>query len=195
MVSYRSIALAVAATFAAVAQADYYIDPNSVDLGLREYWCDNEKSTCPIICQQVKPGTTLVNTCDPEALTYGCLCGDNKQPNVSEYSLTLPYYVCQEWGVQCVANCNADTACESACTQDHPCGAQNPGKAKNASETSGTASAAAPSKTSDTTIFGAPSSSGSPDTDKTGAGAALHIGQGYGLAIVVGGLFAGFALL
>lgn len=27
-------------------------------------WCMTEKSTCPLICQQTPPGTTLVNDCD-----------------------------------------------------------------------------------------------------------------------------------
>ncbi len=59
-------------------------------------------------------------------LSYGCLCGNNLQPNVSEYSLTLPYFVCTEWGTQCVNACGSDNTCASACRQDHPCGAQRP---------------------------------------------------------------------
>jgi len=208
MLSFRSTVLAVAALYAGVATADYVITPSSVPLSLREFWCSNEKSTCPIICQQFEPGTTLVNNCDPVALTYGCLCGNNKQPNVSEYSLTLPYYVCQEWGNQCVKACNGDASCGSACLQDHPCGAQHPTTKKKGSSTTGTASATAPasSTASDTTIFtgtpggGSDGSDSDSDSDsagsgKKGAAAALEVGRAYGLAVVVGSMFVGFAML
>ena len=67
-----------------------------------------------------------MNDCDPETLTYGCVCGNGLQPNVSEYSLTIPYFTCTEWGNQCVERCEGDSACASSCRQDHPCGALNP---------------------------------------------------------------------
>jgi len=105
MPSFKSTVLAVAAALVASVSADYYISPDSVSLSLRQAWCRSERSTCPIICQQTPPFTTLTNTCDPETLTYGCVCGDGLQPNVSEYSLTLPFFVCQEWGNQCVKAC------------------------------------------------------------------------------------------
>ena len=105
MPSFKSTVLAVAAALVASVNADYYIQPDSVSLATRQTWCKNEKSTCPIICQQTPPYTTLTNTCDPETLTYGCVCGNGLQPNVSEYSLTLPFFVCQEWGNQCVKGC------------------------------------------------------------------------------------------
>ncbi|KAI1774745.1 hypothetical protein F4818DRAFT_71949 [Hypoxylon cercidicola] len=125
MPSIRNI-LAAAVVFISSVRADYVIDPSSVSLANRNNWCQSEKSTCPLICQQTTPGGTLVNDCDPTTLTYGCVCGDNKQPNVSEYSLTLPYFVCQEWGDQCVTKCGQDNNCASSCREDHPCGALNP---------------------------------------------------------------------
>lgn len=60
------------------------------------------------------------------ALTYGCVCENGLSPNLSEYSLTLPFFICQEWGNQCVAGCAGDSACASDCRQNHPCGALNP---------------------------------------------------------------------
>ncbi|KAI2601912.1 hypothetical protein GGR54DRAFT_645564 [Hypoxylon sp. NC1633] len=118
--------LAAAVVFVSSVRADYVIDPSTVSLSDRNNWCQSEKSTCPLICQQSSPPTTLVNDCDPKTLTYGCICGNNQQPNVSEYSLTLPYFVCQEWGDQCVTKCGQDNTCASSCREDHPCGAQNP---------------------------------------------------------------------
>ncbi len=77
MPSLQSAVVAVVAALAAVVQADYYITPDSVSLSTRDYWCSNEKSTCPIICQQNPPYSTLVNTCDP----------------VSTYLLYTPIYL------------------------------------------------------------------------------------------------------
>lgn len=94
MPSFKSTVFAVAAAFVATAHADYYVEPSSVPLATRstnfcypcspgntypavgdlasmltgnltEAWCADEKNTCPIICQQVEPRTTLVNDCDP----------------------------------------------------------------------------------------------------------------------------------
>ncbi|KAI0384116.1 hypothetical protein F5Y04DRAFT_249011 [Hypomontagnella monticulosa] len=152
MLSLKNI-LAAAVVLVSSVQADYVIDPDSVSLTIRNSWCMSEKSTCPLICQQTTPGTTLVNDCDAKTLTYGCVCGDNKQPNVSEYSLTLPYFVCQEWGDQCVKGCGQDNNCASACRENHPCGAQNPTRVNT------TSSSAHPSATS----------TGSQSTDAAGA--------------------------
>ncbi|GAO13660.1 hypothetical protein UVI_02017660 [Ustilaginoidea virens] len=163
MPSPRSAVLA-AAVFGAVASADYAIDPSSVSLGTRQSWCAQEQSTCPLICQQVEPRTTLVNTCDPVTLTFGCLCGNNQQPNVSEYSLSLPYFICQQWVQQCQNACDTN-ACKSDCTQNHPGAA---------------------------IYTDAP---GGGNDGKKGAAAALEAGRTYGLAAVLTGLFAGFALL
>ncbi|QUC17471.1 uncharacterized protein UV8b_01712 [Ustilaginoidea virens] len=189
MPSPRSAVLA-AAVFGAVASADYAIDPSSVSLGTRQSWCAQEQSTCPLICQQVEPRTTLVNTCDPVTLTFGCLCGNNQQPNVSEYSLSLPYFICQQWVQQCQNACDTN-ACKSDCTQNHPCGAQNPQKAN--ATTKAPAAAASSAATSGAAIY--TDAPGGGNDGKKGAAAALEAGRTYGLAAVLTGLFAGFALL
>ncbi|KAK5992493.1 hypothetical protein PT974_05900 [Cladobotryum mycophilum] len=191
---FRSAVLAVAAVFTSVAQADYQIDPKTVPLSTRQAWCDSEKSVCPIICQQFPPGTTLVNQCDSTHLTYGCLCGNNKQPNISEYSLTLPYFVCTEFGNQCVKACGQDNTCASACRENNPCGATNP-KRYNTTET---ASIPAATTTSDdgTVFTGTPGETGSAShPGKKGAAPALEVGRAYGLFIVLGSMFVGFAML
>jgi hypothetical protein len=65
MPSLKLTVLAVAAALVSAVRADYYISPDSVSLSLRQYWCSSEISTCPIICAQTKPFSTLTNTCDP----------------------------------------------------------------------------------------------------------------------------------
>ncbi|KAI2603914.1 uncharacterized protein GGS25DRAFT_525191 [Hypoxylon fragiforme] len=147
MPSIRNI-LAAAVVFVSSVRADYVIDPSSVSLSDRNNWCQSEKSTCPLICQQTSTGSTLVNDCDPKTLQYGCVCGDNKQPNVSEYSLTLPFFVCQKWGDQCVQRCGQDNACSSSCREDHPCGARNPTRV-NVTSTSSAPSATSSSASDD----------------------------------------------
>ncbi|KAI9899342.1 hypothetical protein N3K66_005803 [Trichothecium roseum] len=132
-------ALVALASVASVACKEYSIDPETVDITDREYWCATQTSTCPMICDQMKPGTTDENECDAETLQYQCVCGDNKTPNMSEYSLTIPYFVCREWGNQCVTDCSDDT-CRSACREDNPCGALNPTRANTTSSLEPTAS-------------------------------------------------------
>ncbi|KAI3324600.1 hypothetical protein HD806DRAFT_493064 [Xylariaceae sp. AK1471] len=127
------------------AQDQYNIDPSSVSLSLRDYWCTQQKSSCPLICQQLPPGGYETNDCDPLALTYGCVCENGMAPNLSEYSLTIPYFKCQEWGNQCVTNCGAsNNACASDCRENHPCGALDPTRAN----TTTTSSMGTPTSTS-----------------------------------------------
>ncbi|KAB5578537.1 hypothetical protein GE09DRAFT_554156 [Coniochaeta sp. 2T2.1] len=202
MVLLRNTLLALASAVA--VSADYYVVPDSVPLSTRKQWCTSELSTCPLICQQVEPRTTLVNTCDPVTLTYGCLCGNNQQPNISEYSITLPYFVCTEWGTQCVAGCGSDSTCASTCRQNNTCGARDP-----KTNYTSTTSSASPTGTGDNAattsanqVFdGIPGTTSAANAGNSGgsgsknAGAALEFGRGYGLAVVCGSLFAGFAMM
>ena len=116
-------------------------------------------------------------------MTYGCVCGNGQKPNVSEYSLTLPYHTCTEWGNQCVKKCKNDNVCASKCRQENPCGALDPPKPN------ATTSSAGPSQTS--------SSADQIFTPLDGAATSLpiEIGRVYGLVAVLGSLFAGFAML
>ncbi|KAI8954894.1 hypothetical protein F4801DRAFT_411977 [Xylaria longipes] len=181
------------------AQEQYYVEPSSVPLSLRDNWCQQEKSTCPIICQQLPPGGYQTNDCDPLALTYGCVCENGMSPNLSEYSLTLPFFICQEWGNQCVNNCNGDAACASDCRQNHPCGALNPTRTNTTSSSTSTATeTGAAATTSAGQIFnglgdgGSGSDSGSDSDDskpKNGASPLLQYGSlvgGLALAACVG---------
>lgn len=173
--------------------ADYVINPDSVDQSTRDSWCSDELATCPLICAQTEPGTTLTNECDPDTLTYGCICGDGKQPNVSEYTLTLPYHTCVEWGNQCVKACGSDNDCSRSCREDNPCGALSP-TTKNETNATETTSSTASATASDGTIYTTLNGDGGNSNSNSGA-AALAFGQAYGLAVVAGGLFVGFTLM
>ncbi|CAI4218636.1 unnamed protein product [Parascedosporium putredinis] len=186
MPSFRSTSLAVAAAFVAIANADYFIEPDSVPLSTRKAWCLDEKRICPIICRLVDDRPAMVNDCDPEALTYGCICGNGQQPNISEYTLTLPYFTCTEYGNQCVLACGQNNECSRACREDNPCGAQDP---------------APPNKTTSTTSSTATSTKSADDEvitnlgQDSGAAQAADLARHFGLAVVLGGFFAGFALM
>jgi hypothetical protein len=73
----------LAAAGLAAAQEQYNIDPNSVPKSLRQYWCQQNIASCPLICiqqQGVDSTTTLANDCDSDALTYECICENNASP-------------------------------------------------------------------------------------------------------------------
>ncbi|XDG08416.1 hypothetical protein ABKA04_008031 [Annulohypoxylon sp. FPYF3050] len=193
MPSIRSI-LAAAVVFVSSVRADYVIDPDSVSLTDRTNWCASEKSTCPLICQQTSPGTTLVNDCDPKTLTYGCICGDQLQPNISEYSLTLPYFVCQEWGNQCVKACGQDNGCSSSCREDHPCGALHPTLANKTASASSSATATGATATDSNAVY--TGLAGSSDSNNDNAAFRLGANDGlFGFVILAASVSLGVFLL
>jgi len=187
------------------AQISYWIDPTSVPLSTRQQWCQSQQTACPLLCLQL-PGassTTTANDCNANDLTYDCICGNGQAPNASEYSQTLPYFICSEYGSQCVAGCAGNTACQSACRDDHPCGAQNPTRVNTTSSSSimpsTTLPAGASSGTAGVVYTGlggqVVTSPTAASTKNSGSRAVVEIGRSYGLAVVFGGLFAGFALV
>ncbi|KAM5446187.1 hypothetical protein MaudCBS49596_006740 [Microsporum audouinii] len=193
-------ALLAAAAIARVASAQA-VDPDSVDEATREQWCLAQQTSCPLICLQL-PGTTetpAANDCDPSNLTFDCTCSNGKMPNATEYSQTIPYFICTESNNICVKNCNGNHACQSACREDHPCGAQNPGRPNTTATPTTTASQTSSTSASSGAVYtGFGDGSTSSDTPKKGmAGhqALLNAGQLYGMAVVATGFLAGFAVL
>lgn len=180
----------------------------------RDFWCKQQRAQCPLICSQTTPSQslgTLANDCDDDSLTYACVCENGLSPNVSEYSQTLPYYLCQEWGNQCVSNCDGNSQCQGACRDDHPCGAQSPTRQNTSTLTStimSTTTAAGGAATTDAsgeTIYsGFGGGAQATNTGGSGGGesAATHIrvwalsaGQTFGTLAVVAGFVGGFAVL
>ncbi|ROT34978.1 hypothetical protein SODALDRAFT_329186 [Sodiomyces alkalinus F11] len=195
MPSFKSVFLAVAATVVATVSAqDYWVEPDTVPRSTRVRWCEDQRRTCPFICQQTDPRPPVVNDCDPDALNYGCICGDSNRPNMTEYSLTLPYHMCMEWGNQCVAACD-DNACAAACREENPCGAQDPERV-NVTSSSSASSEPTPSSTADANdgIFtGLAGSENNDDNDS--AASVMEIGRGMGLAVLVSAVFGGFGIM
>jgi len=186
------------------SQISYYIDPDSVPISTRTQWCSSQLTSCPLLCLQL-PGessTTEANDCNAQDLTFDCICGNGQSPNASEYSQTLPYFICTEYGNQCVAGCDGNTDCQSACRDDHPCGAQNPTRVNTTTSSSMASTTLAAGSSTGTAgvvytgLGGAVATqTATSSTKKSGSQAAVDLGRSYGLALVFGGLFAGFALV
>ncbi|KAK4550311.1 hypothetical protein LTR36_003278 [Oleoguttula mirabilis] len=218
MKAFTTAGIATATLLASVsAQEQYTIDPDSVSNATRTSWCYSQVAECPLICVQTT-GNTLVteaNSCDPTTLTYSCICSNGLSPNVTEYSQTLPYYICSQWGDQCVANCGGDNICASDCRSEHPCGAQNPVRqntstlSKTMSKTGSSSLPLGATTSGGQTVYtgfagvtaSSTGSSGDASASASAGGAAsirvaaLNAGQTFGLLAVAGALFGGFAIL
>jgi hypothetical protein len=194
MPSLRSTLLAAALAVAATAQiVTPDIDPSLVEDDTKERWCNDQKITCPFICDQDEPRTTLENECWPETLEFLCVCGNNKPANVTEYTLTLPFYVCQEKGIMCKKDCGNDSRCAAKCDVDNTCGAANPKRANSTLSESLPDPTASQTSDDRNTIFTGRPVQGSDEGE--GAAGALNVAGACSMAVVIGGLFAGFAML
>ncbi|KAL4989850.1 hypothetical protein BDW68DRAFT_155903 [Aspergillus falconensis] len=171
------------------------VDIQSLDDGTKKQWCTAQTSSCPLLCLQLPgaSGDPTSNTCDDDTLVYSCICNNGQSPNASEYSQTIPYFLCTEENNNCVAACSqGDSSCQDSCRTSNPCGAQNP-KLVNTTSTNGssTATSTATATTSSLAPF-----TGLPDDDE---GAAVRpvtdLRQVYGLFAVLGAFFAGFTIL
>ncbi|PGH15477.1 hypothetical protein AJ79_02454 [Helicocarpus griseus UAMH5409] len=171
------------------------IDPDTVPEATRQAWCRDQKSSCPLLCMQTKgsKGKPDPNDCDPETLAFSCVCSNGQSPNASEFSQTIPYYICTEANNQCVKNCNGDSTCQSACREDNPCGAQNPHRVTTSPSATKTADA---TKTGNGVVYtGLSEDSGTAPGQGAASHLALQVGQVYGVGIVIAGFLAGFSLL
>ncbi|TQN68282.1 hypothetical protein CSHISOI_07175, partial [Colletotrichum shisoi] len=196
MPSFKCTLFAVAAAFVATAQTDYVIDPSSVRLSVRQGWCQDQKASCPVICREISNKPVQVNECDPQALTYGCICGNGLQPNMSEYSVTLPYHVCQEYGNQCVADCGlGSNTCSNDCRVNNPCGAQNPTRVNTTSSAGADATASATATESANAVFTGIAGENGSSGSGSSAAATLEMGRSAGLAVIVGSVLGAVAFL
>lgn len=198
--------LATALLSTTTGQAQFNIDPSSVPISTRTAWCQSQLTSCPLLCLQL-PGessTTESNTCDATTLDFTCICGNGLSPNASQFSQTIPFFECQQFGNQCVAACNGDSTCQAACRDDNLCGAQDPTRVNTTSSSampSTTLPAGASSGTAGVVFTGlggaaaTQTSSSSSDSNKSSAERALDLGRSYGLVAVFSGLFVGFALV
>ncbi|KAH8429942.1 uncharacterized protein LDX57_007615 [Aspergillus melleus] len=181
--------LALLASVAGLASGQT-IDPSTVDESTRDYWCQSQTSACPLLCLQM-PGASNKpkdNSCSAKTLDYTCICSNGQSPNASEYSETIPYFICTEQNNKCVSACsNNDAECQSDCRDDHPCGAQNP---KRVNTTTATSTVSTPAATTSLAPF-----TGEADAKGLAPRQSVEMGHVYGTVAVVGAFLAGFATL
>lgn len=125
---------------------------------------------------------------------------------MSEYSQTIPYFICTRRNKDCVDACRGISNCQSRCQEDNPCGAQNPPRLNESAITTSatsTVSGTAASTASDGAVYtgfggSAATETAASEDGNTGANAAavlLNLGQLYGLGLVAAGILAGFSIL
>jgi len=192
MRSFAPIAVLLAIAGLSTSQQ---IVPDSVPSSTRASWCSDQKASCPLICLQTSnQAGTASNTCDPTNLAWTCVCKNGQTPNITEYSLTIPFYECQEYGNQCVKACGlSNNACADNCRTQNLCGAQSP-KQYNTTTTSATSSATGSAASSSGSSDGTFGGSGATGGSKNGAGSLTGMSAVPGVVVLVG-VLGGFSLL
>jgi len=199
----NSAVLLAFSSMVALVTTQYSIDPTTIDPAVRAQWCSAQQTSCPLICLQLPGASGLPesNSCDPGSLSYQCVCSNGATPNASQYTQTIPYFLCTEFDQECIKNCTGGSStCQAACTQNNPCGAQNPTRVNSSSTTSTTGATGSPTGSSSGTGTGIvyEGFASSTNTAKSVAAAraiAFEFGQLYGLGVVFASLFAGFAII
>ncbi|KAJ9297554.1 hypothetical protein DTO271G3_4329 [Paecilomyces variotii] len=195
----RSSVVLMVSAFAAgiAAQANYTLpagfNPAEVSATEKASWCTGQRNICPKICG----GAANVNTCDPDTLSFSCVCSDGSVPNSSEYTQSLPYFVCEANYGQCIENHPNDLTGQEECKEQAQCGTKNATSAASstsAAATSGTAAATTMSTATKTASGQVSTTSAAKATASTShsAASAVKVAQDYSAALLVGGLLAGF---
>ncbi|GAB7359441.1 hypothetical protein MBLNU230_g6089t1 [Neophaeotheca triangularis] len=185
------------------------IDPNTVELVLRQSWCRGQTNNCPIICG----GVASQNTCDSNTLEFECECQNGNQPNITDFDATMPSYICQEWRSLCVEDHPDDLEGQSGC-ESITCGDRAVAELSEGDNSAATTSSAAETTTSTSTATSAGTSStgstsgsssddsddadseattdDSDDSDSADSGA-MDLAMNYGTGALAAGIFGLFA--
>jgi hypothetical protein len=199
MVAYSTALLALASSLTLVS-ADIYVDPETIPLATRKNWCMNEVASCPLICQQEDLGPIVSNDCDADTLQYSCVCGNNQTPNLTEYSLTIPYHTCITYVQNCINEHMGDNIEQNACAENNRCGAKDP-KKSNVTTTSTSTTASPTASSTGTGVFdglAGDTTDGADSSNNKGGNkenAAPRMLESIGATLVFGSLFAGFAIM
>lgn len=120
-------------------------------------------------------------------LKFGCVCSDGSIPDVTPYSQTIPFFVCQETYIQCINSHPNDAEGQRACKKAADCGS------KNASAVTTTASSTMSSTTlalaTATESSSSETSSVAPASTTTNAAVALGDLTQYSTGLMAGLMF------
>ncbi|KAG0207964.1 hypothetical protein BGX28_000977 [Mortierella sp. GBA30] len=116
--------------FAAILASVSAVDVMKIDNSTKLTWCQNQVGFCTNVCQELTNGAeTLDNRCDIQTLQYVCECKAGIIPNITEYTYTIPYFLCTADNQECIHNCpQSDNGCYSDCTSKRNCTAEFPKK-------------------------------------------------------------------
>ena len=166
------------------------IDPNTVLASTRSQWCSGEINTCGTLCA----GDYDANTCNPDTLTYNCICSSNgSAPGLQYYTQSMPTYICEQVFANCIAAGENDAAAQKVCRENEAknCGKLDPDKYVAGSSASASSSDAPPTPTAPTS----PTTATPSAAASSAAASALNIGREYGVALLAAGISGIFGLM
>ncbi|KAL4889266.1 hypothetical protein BDV59DRAFT_205392 [Aspergillus ambiguus] len=181
-----------------VALASAYTFPDGFDLNQvkpsdKGAWCVAERNSCPKICG----GVASANTCDSSTLQFTCKCSNGTDADVSPYTETIPFFVCQANYGQCIERASSlddDEKCKEGLGQ---CGKLNASEATSSSTTS--SSVSLPTETSSSSSEDESSSSSTTTTGSSAAAttssAAMRLAQEHATGLLAGVLMMGMRLV
>ena len=107
-------------------------------------------------------------------LTYNCICQNGTAPDVTAYTYTLPYYICQATFGQCINNHPNDAQGQQTCTDNEKCGTLNATAASTSSSSSSASESTATSTASTSGSNSGSSSAAAGSPSNTGAAVATN---------------------
>jgi len=137
------------------------------------------------------------NTVIPqENLYYVCVCSDGSRPNLTQYSETIPYYLCTLDQADCIKGCADDNSCSDQCRKTYVCGATSPKKINSTATGTRTSASSTPGASgtgvSDGDGF---ATTGTADADNAAGNLLLKLGSSYGVGLVAAGIAFGAAFV
>lgn len=183
----QSILLAAFSAISAVAaQANFTVDPATVDGGKRSSWCGAQYDSCNILCQR----DVSANDCDSETLKFDCICrSNNSAPGLQYYLQTMPTFICEQAYQNCIEENVGDSRAQDNCRTNiqSKCGTISPANATFDSPNQEEESSSAAPSSSPTGTDEEPASSTSTSSSFAMATAAII---GNGAALAAAGAFA-----
>ncbi|CAG8457682.1 2512_t:CDS:2 [Funneliformis caledonium] len=97
----------------------YSFDPAQVDPKTKATWCNDQMATCTNICNDSGSGGVRTNFCKADTLEYSCICSNGLTPNSTEYTQTIPYFMCIADQETCTKGCGpAAQDCVNGCQKN-----------------------------------------------------------------------------
>ncbi|KIV94743.1 hypothetical protein PV10_02476 [Exophiala mesophila] len=149
-------------------------------------WCLGQRNTCPQMCG----GSASQNWCNSDTFTYSCVCANGTVPDSTAFAGTLPFFICQETYIQCMAANPTNAQAQAVCAENEQCGTRNAtaeALAATSAAQSTTASETAASSTASETES-ATATSESASSTPTGGAATQQIATGAFAALLLAGI-------